>query len=52
MTFGWGRRSCAGQALAEQGTFLSVCRLVWAFDVLPYVDRNGMVEEVDIFKYT
>jgi hypothetical protein len=52
MTFGWGRRSCAGQALAEQGTFLSVCRLVWAFSVLSYVDRNGVVEEVDIFKYT
>jgi cytochrome P450 len=30
MTFGWGRRSCAGQALAEQGTNLSVARLVWA----------------------
>jgi cytochrome P450 len=51
MTFGWGRRSCAGQALAEQGTFLSVCRLVWAFRVLAAADDVGE-EEVDIFKYT
>jgi hypothetical protein len=52
MTFGWGRRSCAGQALAEQGTFLSVCRLVWAFRVLPPVFVYEQPKEVDIFKYT
>jgi cytochrome P450 len=49
MTFDWGRRSCAGQALAEQGTFLSVARLVWAFRVLRADEVGG---DVDIFKYT
>ncbi|KAH7379152.1 cytochrome P450 [Phaeosphaeria sp. MPI-PUGE-AT-0046c] len=52
MTFGWGRRSCAGQALAEQGTFLSVCRLVWAYRVGPAVDERGENVPVDIFAYT
>lgn len=52
MTFGWGRRSYAGQALAEQGTFLSVCRLVWAYKVEPAADEDGIEIPVDIFAYT
>ncbi|KAI4640989.1 uncharacterized protein J4E78_010465 [Alternaria triticimaculans] len=53
MTFGWGRRSCAGQALAEQGTHLSIARLVWAYKVEPEVDPNtGEQVPVDIFKFT
>lgn len=30
MTFGWGRRVCSGQALAEQGVWITVARLLWA----------------------
>lgn len=53
MTFGWGRRSCAGQYLAEQGTYLSVARLVWGFRVGPAVDKaTGEEIPVDIFDYT
>ncbi|RYN46221.1 hypothetical protein AA0114_g8511 [Alternaria tenuissima] len=53
MTFGWGRRSCAGQALAEQGTNLSVARLVWAYKVEPEVDEHtGEEVPVDIFNYS
>jgi cytochrome P450 len=52
MTFGWGRRSCAGQALAEQGTFLSVARLLWSFRVCPAKDFAGQDIPVDIFNYT
>jgi cytochrome P450 len=53
MTFGWGRRSCAGQYLAEQGTYLSVARLVWGFRVEPAIDETtGKEIPVDIFNYT
>jgi len=53
MTFGWGRRSCAGQALAEQGTHLSIARLVWAYKVEPEVDpKTGEEVPVDIFNFT
>jgi cytochrome P450 len=52
MTFGWGRRVCAGQALAEQGTFISVARLLWAFNIQKAIDEAGKEIPVDIFSYT
>lgn len=52
MTFGWGRRVCSGQALAEQGTWLTVARLVWGFRIEPALDGNGKPIPVDIFDYT
>ncbi|KAL6711471.1 hypothetical protein ACN47E_004405 [Coniothyrium glycines] len=52
MTFGWGRRVCSGQALAEQGTWLTVARLVWGFKIQPAVDGQGQPVPVDIFDYT
>ena len=52
MTFGWGRRVCSGQALAEQGTWLTVVRLVWGFMIAPALDENGRPMPVDIFDYT
>jgi cytochrome P450 len=39
-TFGFGRRQCSGQPLAEQGLFSSVCRLLWAFDIKPALDEQ------------
>jgi hypothetical protein len=52
MTFGWGRRVCSGQGLAEQGTFLTVARLLWGFNIQKALDRNGNEVPVDIFAYT
>jgi len=52
MTFGWGRRICSGQALAEQGTWLTVARLVWGFKIEPALDETGKPIPVDIFDYT
>ncbi|MCJ1394677.1 hypothetical protein MMC18_007557 [Xylographa bjoerkii] len=52
MTFGWGRRVCVGQALAEQGTFISVARLLWGFEIGKAVDGEGGAVPVDIFDYT
>ena len=52
MTFGWGRRVCSGQALAEQGTWLTVARLVWGFKIEPALDESGKSIPVDIFDYT
>ena len=52
MTFGWGRRVCSGQALAEQGTWLTVARLVWGFKIEPATDESGKSIPVDIFDYT
>ncbi|KAJ9610229.1 hypothetical protein H2200_005006 [Cladophialophora chaetospira] len=52
MTFGWGRRVCSGQGLAEQGTFLTVARLLWGFNIQKALDANGKEIPVDIFAYT
>lgn len=52
MTFGWGRRVCSGQGLAEQGTFLSVARSLWGFKIEKALDTNGSEIPVDINAYT
>ncbi|KAJ2894787.1 uncharacterized protein MKZ38_007216 [Zalerion maritima] len=53
MTFGWGRRVCSGQALAEQGTWITIARLLWAFDIRKKKDpKTGKEIDVDIFAYT
>ena len=38
--FGWGRRQCSGQPLAEQGLFLTIATLLWAFEFKPGVDEG------------
>lgn len=52
MTFGWGRRVCSGQGLAEQGTFITVARLLWGFRIEKAFDSQGQAIPVDIFAYT
>jgi cytochrome P450 len=53
MTFGWGRRVCSGQALAEQGTWVTVARLLWGFDIRKARDPlTGREIDVDIFAFT
>jgi cytochrome P450 len=52
MTFGWGRRVCSGQALAEQGTWITVARLLWAFRIQKARDERGEEIPVDIFNFT
>jgi hypothetical protein len=52
MAFGWGRRVCSGQGLAEQGTFITIARLLWGFRIQKAKDANGQEIPVDIFNYT
>lgn len=46
-SFGWGRRICPGADLANNTLFISLAKLLWAFDILPIPGR-----EYDIFDYT
>ncbi|KAL4937875.1 hypothetical protein BDV06DRAFT_232277 [Aspergillus oleicola] len=52
MTFGWGRRVCSGQGLAEQGTLITIARLLWGFRIEKALDERGNEIPVDIFDYT
>lgn len=36
--FGWGRRQCSGQPLAEQGLFITIARMLWSFEIKPGLD--------------
>lgn len=38
--FGFGRRQCSGQPLAEQGIFISIARLLWAYNIQPGLDKD------------
>ncbi|KAK5367709.1 hypothetical protein LTR20_009193 [Exophiala xenobiotica] len=51
-SFGWGRRRCSGQPLAEQGLFITTVRALWAFQIQPGLDKNGAEVKLDIFAYT
>lgn len=38
-TFGWGRRACNGQPLAEQGIWFTIAELLWAYKMRA-IDEN------------
>jgi cytochrome P450 len=40
-SFGCGRRICPGLHLAEQSLFITISRILWAFDILPGLDDSG-----------
>ncbi|KAH8772504.1 cytochrome P450 [Diaporthe sp. PMI_573] len=49
--FGWGRRQCSGQPLADQSVSMVVARLVWAFKVEPGLDEKGNPVQLSAFAY-
>jgi cytochrome P450 len=46
-SFGWGRRICPGQGLAENSLFIALSTLIWAFNISPIEGRK-----YDIYNYT
>ena len=49
--FGWGRRVCPGAPVAKNSVFISVARILWAFEIGP-AQMNGKDVPVDINAYT
>ncbi|KAG7441676.1 cytochrome P450 [Guyanagaster necrorhizus] len=45
VTFGFGRRICPGQHLAEASIFLTVARSLAAFNITKARDENGVIQE-------
>ncbi|KAJ7671682.1 cytochrome P450 [Mycena polygramma] len=41
--FGFGRRFCPGQEVALKTIFITVARILWAFEILPGADEKGNV---------
>ena len=50
--YGWGRRVCVGQWLANNSLFLNISRLIWGFDIGPAKDAKGQDIPVDIFAFS
>ncbi|KII91472.1 hypothetical protein PLICRDRAFT_696507 [Plicaturopsis crispa FD-325 SS-3] len=46
LPFGFGRRICPGMHLARNSIFISIARIVWAFDILPS-PMNGLPDPWD-----
>ncbi|KAL5323736.1 hypothetical protein ACEPPN_008277 [Leptodophora sp. 'Broadleaf-Isolate-01'] len=49
--YGSGRRLCPGIHLAERNLFLGIAKLLWAFEILPGKDENGLRiknEDIDV----
>ncbi|KAK5034186.1 hypothetical protein LTS07_003106 [Exophiala sideris] len=46
VTFGWGRRICAGMHLAERSVMLVAARILWAFEIEPARDAEGNIVPV------
>lgn len=41
LPFGFGRRICPGMHLALNSLFINVSRILWAFSILPAINRDG-----------
>jgi hypothetical protein len=51
-TFGAGRRICPGIHVAERSLFLGMSRLLWAFNVMPELNKDGSPNIPDPEKLT
>ena len=47
LTYGGGRRICAGMHLAEKSLFINVARLLWGFEIGLAKDGSGRTIELD-----
>lgn len=46
-SFGAGRRICTGLHLAENSLYITLAKILWAFDILPPLDPDGREIPVD-----
>ena len=51
-SFGWGRRICPGQGLAENSLFIALSRMLWAFDILPKAGKTAEDYDTSMDVYT
>lgn len=47
-SFGAGRRICSGVHLAENSLYITIAKLLWAFDVRPPHSADGQEERMDL----
>lgn len=50
--FGFGRRVCPGQHIANQSVYINAATLLWAFNITKKRDANGRPIEIDTLNFT
>jgi hypothetical protein len=51
-SFGFGRRICPGQNIAERALHLATARIAWACHITKAKDQAGKEVEVPLYDYT
>ena len=46
--FGAGRRVCPGMHLAENSLYITLAKILWAFEIRPAIGMNGQEEDIDV----
>ncbi|TBU46186.1 cytochrome P450 [Dichomitus squalens] len=52
LPFGFGRRICVGMHLAKNSLFITMSRILWAFDILPAIGGDGRPILPDPWNFT
>ncbi|EOD46637.1 putative cytochrome p450 protein [Neofusicoccum parvum UCRNP2] len=47
-SFGAGRRICSGMHLAENSLFITLAKILWAYEIAPLIGPDGKPEQVDL----
>lgn len=50
--FGFGRRVCPGQHVANNSVYINVAMLMWAFEIGKKKDANGKEIDIDVWSFT
>jgi cytochrome P450 len=48
-SFGWGRRVCPGQQVAEQSLFITIARILWGFNIKKARHADGTEHTYDTY---
>ncbi len=52
LPFGFGRRICVGMHLARNSLFITIARILWAFDITPAQTEGGKAILPDRWAFT
>ena len=52
LPFGFGRRICVGMHLARHSLFITIARILWAFDIVPLTNERGEQVLPDRWNFT
>ncbi|CUS11964.1 unnamed protein product [Tuber aestivum] len=52
LSFGFGRRACTGRHIAKNSLYITISRMLWAYDIGPNIRPDGAEVPVDDMAFT